>query len=225
MRGVKQLVLSSLVIAGAAIATGTTLGADDTVTGTQELTRKVRRALERLPYYGVYDFLAFKVEPGVITLEGYAHRPSLKKEAETMIRHAAGVDVANKIEILPSSTFDDQIRWTAFQRIYTDEFADRYVSGGTRQVQYDLGHDAALPRHGTVRDLPGAHHRETPPYGADRRRHHRRRQDADPVPGASGATRDRRGGRDHGTPVTSVVLLRRSLERIWYSDLRSSSPA
>jgi len=138
MRGVKQLVLSTLVIAGAAIATGTTLGADDTVTGTQELTRKVRRALERLPYYGVYDFLSFKVEPGVITLEGYAHRPSLKKEAETMIRHAAGVDVANKIEILPSSTFDDQIRWTTFQRIYTDEFADRYVSGGTRQVQYDL---------------------------------------------------------------------------------------
>jgi BON domain-containing protein len=85
-----------------------------------------------------YDFLAFKIEPGVVTLEGYAHRPSLKKEAETMVRHAAGVDVANKIEVLPSSTFDDQIRWTTFQRIYTDELADRYVSGGTRQAQYDL---------------------------------------------------------------------------------------
>jgi hypothetical protein len=51
---------------------------------TRETLTKVRRALERLPYYGVFDFLAFGVEDGAVVLKGYAHRPALKKEAEEM---------------------------------------------------------------------------------------------------------------------------------------------
>ena len=55
-----------------------------------------------------------------------------------MVRHATGVDVANKIELLPSSTFDDRIRFDTFQQIYTDEFADRYVAGGAMRARYEL---------------------------------------------------------------------------------------
>ena len=52
---------------------GATAAAVDDRTGSgEETARKVRRALERLPYYGVYDFLAFKVGPGAITLQGGA---------------------------------------------------------------------------------------------------------------------------------------------------------
>ena len=118
---------------------GATAAAVDDRTGSgEETARKVRRALERLPYYGVYDFLAFKVGPGAITLQGYAHRPQLAREAETMVRHATGADVANKIEVLPTSSFDDQIRWDLFQRIYTDDFADRSVAGGATRARYEF---------------------------------------------------------------------------------------
>ena len=41
---------------------------------------RVRKALAKLPYYGVFDFLAFKVDGGTVTLQGYAHRPALKRE-------------------------------------------------------------------------------------------------------------------------------------------------
>ena len=38
----------------------------------------VRSALLRLPYYGVFDFLAFSYDQGVVTLSGYAfHAPCL----------------------------------------------------------------------------------------------------------------------------------------------------
>ena len=75
----------------------------------------VGRALERLPYYGVFDFLAFGVERGTVTLMGYAYRGSLRSEAEEAVKNVSGVDeVANKIEILPASQNDDRIRWTTF---------------------------------------------------------------------------------------------------------------
>jgi osmotically-inducible protein OsmY len=98
----------------------------------------VRKALERLPYYGVFDFLAFSVNGNVVTLQGYAHRPALKQEAEDMVRRATNAEISNKIDVLPTSPFDDRIRWDAYQRIYTEEFASRYVSGGAMRVRYEV---------------------------------------------------------------------------------------
>jgi hyperosmotically inducible protein len=104
----------------------------------KETVAKVRKALTKLPYYGVFDFIAFKVEGGVVTLQGYAHRPALKREAESMVEHAVKTDVVNQIEVLPSSTFDDRIRWEAYQRVYTEDIASRYVSGGEMEVRYEV---------------------------------------------------------------------------------------
>jgi len=103
-----------------------------------ETMSKVRRTLERLPYYGVFDFLAFTADDKAVTLKGYAHRPALKKEAADMVRRATGLEVANQIEVLPASALDDDIRWETYLRIYTDDFASRYVSGGGQQVRYEL---------------------------------------------------------------------------------------
>src|SRR5262245_9687448 len=76
----------------------------------KERTMQVRRALLRLPYYGVFDFIAFGIDRGMVTLMGYAYHGDLMNEAEDMVKRVAGVDeVANKIELLPASQLDDQI--------------------------------------------------------------------------------------------------------------------
>jgi hypothetical protein len=103
-----------------------------------EVMTKVRRALERLPYYGVFDFLAFNVQNDVVFLRGYAHRPALKREAEEIVGRATTLDISNQIEVLPSSGYDDRIRWAAYQQIYTDAIGDRYVSGGNMRARYEL---------------------------------------------------------------------------------------
>jgi hyperosmotically inducible periplasmic protein len=133
MNGLKRIAVACaglLVMAVAAVP-----AAEVDRTGAETMA-KARRALERLPYYGVYDFLAFGIENGVVTLKGYAHRPSLKREAEEMVRHATGAEIANRIEVLPTSAFDDRIRWATYQQVYTDEIADRYVPGGSRETRY-----------------------------------------------------------------------------------------
>lgn len=112
--------------------------AAETVT-TQETTRSLRRALERLPYYGVFDHLTFGVERGVVTLNGYAYNGSLRSAAEMAAKRTSGVDeVANRLEVLPSSQEDDRIRWATFYRIYTDAFLSRYASGGDMAARREI---------------------------------------------------------------------------------------
>jgi len=91
-----------------------------------EITDKVRSAVLQLPYYGVFDLIAFGVEGNTVTLTGDVYRASLKKEAEDAVRKIPGARVVNKIEILPTSIDDDRIRQQVFRNIYTDDFLSRY---------------------------------------------------------------------------------------------------
>jgi hyperosmotically inducible protein len=88
--------------------------------------RKIRKELVTLPFYGVFDNLAFKYEEGVVTLYGQVSRPTLKKDAARVVERLAGVDqVINRIEVLPLSNFDDRIRIAVYRAIYRQPGLDR----------------------------------------------------------------------------------------------------
>ena len=113
---------------------------------TKETALMVQRALLRLPYYGVFDFLAFGVDRGTVTVMGYAYYGNLKSEVANAVKRVAGVDeVGNKIEVLPASQNDDRIRWSTFHNIYTDDFLSRYAPGGTMSARYDVLSFARFP--------------------------------------------------------------------------------
>jgi hyperosmotically inducible periplasmic protein len=92
-----------------------------------EIADKVRIAILKLPYYGVFDLIAFEVHGSTVTLGGEVYRPSLKKEAEDAVKKIPGVtQVINKIEVLPVSIDDDRIRMELFRKIYSDDFLSKY---------------------------------------------------------------------------------------------------
>ena len=92
---------------------------------------EIRKELMQLPYYGVFDFLAFSYDKGTVTLMGYAYHPTLKQDAVRAVKRAPGVDqVIDKIEELPVSPNDDEIRWKTYYAIYRDPFLSRYAPGG-----------------------------------------------------------------------------------------------
>src|SRR6185436_1694364 len=112
----------------------------------KETTFNVERALQRLPYYGVFDFLAFGVDRGTVTLQGYAYQGNLKSAATRAVKRVSGVDeVANSITLLPASQNDDRIRWATFYRIYTDDFLSRYAPGGPVGARYEARQFARFP--------------------------------------------------------------------------------
>ena len=47
-----------------------------------ETVRSVQRMLERLPYYGVYVYIVFRVDRGTVCLAGYSFEGRLKADAE-----------------------------------------------------------------------------------------------------------------------------------------------
>jgi hyperosmotically inducible periplasmic protein len=92
-----------------------------------EIADKARIAILGLPYYGVFDLLAFEVHGNTVTLGGEVYRASLKKEAEEAVKKIPGVTlVINKIEVLPVSIEDDRIRMELFRKIYSDDFLSKY---------------------------------------------------------------------------------------------------
>jgi hyperosmotically inducible protein len=85
------------------------------------IAREVRHKLLMLPYYGVFDDLAFRVDGGTVTLLGAVTRPSLKSDAESAVKRIEGVErVINEIEVLPPSPMDDRIRMAEYRAIYGD---------------------------------------------------------------------------------------------------------
>src|SRR4051812_40233846 len=82
------------------------------------IERKVFKEIVKLPYYGVFDHIAYKVDGDTVTLYGKVVRPITKKHAESSVKDVAGVrNVVNQIEVLPLSSFDDSIRARALREI------------------------------------------------------------------------------------------------------------
>ena len=95
---------------------------------THSLGRQVRHELVMLPYYSVFDNFAYQVDGSTVVLAGQVTRPTLKSGAERVVERVEGVGrVVNKIEVLPLSSSDDQIRWQVFRAIYQDSVLSRYA--------------------------------------------------------------------------------------------------
>ncbi len=96
--------------------------------GRDRIAREVRHELVMLPYYGVFDNLAYSVNGDIVTLHGQVTRPTLKSDAENVVKRIEGVErVDNQIQVLPLSPMDDRIRRAEFRAIYGRPPLDRYA--------------------------------------------------------------------------------------------------
>ena len=121
----------ALIAVGASLPAGPGLAAGQRATsekGRSRITREVRHELVMLPYYSVFDNLAFEVQGDTVTLLGQVTRPVLKSDAENVVKGIEGVEhVANKIEVLPSSPGDDRIRLAVYRAIYGATALQKYA--------------------------------------------------------------------------------------------------
>jgi hyperosmotically inducible periplasmic protein len=94
------------------------------------IKREVRHELVSLPFYTIFDNLAYIVNGPEVTLLGQTTQPVLKDDAEKAVKKIEGVEsVKNNIEVLPVSPADDQIRRAEFRAIYGDAALQRYAMG------------------------------------------------------------------------------------------------
>ncbi|MGH9715031.1 MAG: BON domain-containing protein [Candidatus Acidiferrales bacterium] len=133
--GFLPIVVSLAVVLsmGSGLAAATSSDSQPAVDQEQQqavLSQQVRHKLAMIPWYSVFDNLSFKVDGDKVTLMGQVRRPVIKNEADSTVKSIEGVkEVINKIEVLPPSPFDNQIRRKTYCAIYSFGPLQRYGLG------------------------------------------------------------------------------------------------
>jgi hyperosmotically inducible protein len=88
---------------------------------------KVHLRLAKLPGYSVFDNMSAKINGSKVTLTGQVVDPKLRSNAEAVIKRVEGVTrVQNDVELLPSSSSDEELRRATYRAIYSDPALARY---------------------------------------------------------------------------------------------------
>jgi osmotically-inducible protein OsmY len=108
-----------------------------------DLSKKIRKQLVTLPWYGVFDNLAYEVNGDTVILYGQVVRPTTRSDAERRVAKLDGVNrVVNNIKVLPLSSFDDSIRRRTYSEISRMGGLYRYLLGANPSIHIvvDRGH-------------------------------------------------------------------------------------
>jgi len=105
--------------------------------------KEVRHELVMLPYYSLFDDLEYSVNGDTVTLLGSVTNPTLKKDAENVVKRIEGVNkVNNQIKVLPPSPMDDRIRQEVARAFSRQGGLYRYFMGAVPSIHIivDSGH-------------------------------------------------------------------------------------
>lgn len=92
------------------------------------LSREIHHQLLLLPYYSVFDNIAFTLDRTKVTLTGQVVRPTLKAQAGAAVKSIEGITVVvNQIELLPASPTDDDLRRAIYRAIFEDPTLAHYA--------------------------------------------------------------------------------------------------
>jgi len=102
----------------------------------ERIEKEVRHELLMLPYFGVFDNIAYRVDGFNVILLGQVTRPTLKSDSENVVKHIEGVEhVDNQIEVLPVSPMDDRLRRRLFRAIYGYPALEKYALGVQKPIR------------------------------------------------------------------------------------------
>jgi hyperosmotically inducible protein len=81
--------------------------------------RDVSESVNRYTQFTIFDSIDASVTQGHVVLGGWVTMPYKKNDIERRVRQVAGVNsVDNKIQVLPVSQFDDELRFRIARAIY-----------------------------------------------------------------------------------------------------------
>ena len=94
------------------------------------LNKKVYDRLVTVPWFGVFDNLAYKIHGTKVTLSGQVLFPVTRSSVKDAVKGLTGVTkIVDHVKQLPFTPFDNQIRWAEYRSIFGYEPLFRYSLG------------------------------------------------------------------------------------------------
>lgn len=113
-----------------------TVNAQNADVSESAIEKKVFKEIIKLPRYGVFDHISYKVDGGTVTLYGKTQSLGTKKSAERVVKRIPGVmEVVNNIDELPPSSFDDRIRRQVLREFANAPGIYGYIAGVNPSVR------------------------------------------------------------------------------------------
>lgn len=85
----------------------------------EEIARDITHEIRVFPFYDIFDLVNGEVKDGVVTLRGAVRLPQRFNDYANLAKQVSGVKaVKNELEVLPTSSYDDQIRLRVARAIY-----------------------------------------------------------------------------------------------------------
>jgi hyperosmotically inducible periplasmic protein len=106
-----------------------------------QLFNDIARAVNRYPFFTVFDDVDANVKDGVVTLTGEVTMPYKRDEIEKRVAKVDGVRKVNdQISVLPVSQFDDQLRLRIARSIYGNPNFSNYGLGPNPSIHVIVNH-------------------------------------------------------------------------------------
>ena len=137
MRTIKEKIIAlvAVLMLAATVTIAAPAASNNSGLDEQQVSQKVRHELVTLPYYGVFDNLAYKIEGSTVTLYGQVVDPVTREDAERRVAKIKGIErVINNIEVLPLSPSDDSIRVRTYRAIFSTDGLYRYAMGANPSI-------------------------------------------------------------------------------------------
>ena len=106
-----------------------------------EVFHDVSKAVQRYSYFTIFDAVHASVADGVVTLSGKVTMPYKANDIAKRVAKIDGVTrVVNRIEVLPVSQFDDQLRVRIALAIYSNPSLSMYGLGPNPSIHIIVEH-------------------------------------------------------------------------------------
>jgi len=101
----------------------------------------VSKSVQRYSFFTIYDSVHASVADGVVTLSGKVTMPYKATDIARRVAKVEGVtQVVNRIEVLPVSQFDNQLRHGIARAIYSNSSLSNYGLGPNPSIHIIVEH-------------------------------------------------------------------------------------
>ena len=101
----------------------------------------VAKAVNRYEQFTIFDDISANVKDGVVTLEGKVTMPYKKNDIEKRVAKVDGVTrIVDKVDVLPVSTWDDELRYRIARAIYGNANFWHYAASANPPIHVVVDH-------------------------------------------------------------------------------------